>query len=89
VTSHCIGLLFSNGLSSCAMRASEFLGKSQDSEVTFTVGNPVPNGQFHSRRHFVQRVVMRICVRYRNNGPPLWSSGQSSWLHNGDVLCFL
>jgi hypothetical protein len=20
---------------------------------------------------------------------PLWSSGQSSWLHNGDVLCFL
>jgi hypothetical protein len=22
-------------------------------------------------------------------GPPLWSSGQSFWLHNGDVLCFL
>jgi hypothetical protein len=21
--------------------------------------------------------------------PPLWSSGQSSWLHNGDVLCFM
>jgi hypothetical protein len=21
--------------------------------------------------------------------PPLWSSAQSSWLHNGDVLCFL
>jgi hypothetical protein len=21
--------------------------------------------------------------------PPLWSSGQSSWLHNEDVLCFL
>jgi hypothetical protein len=21
--------------------------------------------------------------------PPLWSSGQSSWLRNGDVLCFL
>jgi hypothetical protein len=21
--------------------------------------------------------------------PPLWSSGQSSWLHNGDLLCFL
>jgi hypothetical protein len=21
--------------------------------------------------------------------PPLWSSRQSSWLHNGDVLCFL
>jgi hypothetical protein len=23
------------------------------------------------------------------NGPPLWSSGQSFWLQNGDVLCFL
>jgi hypothetical protein len=23
------------------------------------------------------------------SGPPLWSSGQSSWLHNGAVLCFL
>jgi hypothetical protein len=21
--------------------------------------------------------------------PPLWPSGHSSWLHNGDVLCFL
>jgi hypothetical protein len=21
--------------------------------------------------------------------PPLWSSGQSYWLHNGDVFCFL
>jgi hypothetical protein len=21
--------------------------------------------------------------------PPLWSSGQSSWLQTGDVLCFL
>jgi hypothetical protein len=24
-----------------------------------------------------------------SSGPPLWSSGQSSWLQNGDVLCFL
>jgi hypothetical protein len=24
-----------------------------------------------------------------SHGTPLWSSGQSSWLHNGDVLCFL
>jgi hypothetical protein len=22
-------------------------------------------------------------------GPPLWTNGQSSWLQNGDVLCFL
>jgi hypothetical protein len=32
------------------------------------------------------------CRSYCNfnfDRPPLWSSGQSSWLHNGDVLCFL
>jgi hypothetical protein len=27
-----------------------------------------------------------ICQHGR---PPLWSSGQSSWLHNGNLLCFL
>jgi hypothetical protein len=27
-----------------------------------------------------------LCWRYR---PPQWSSRQSSWLHNRDVLCFL
>jgi hypothetical protein len=26
---------------------------------------------------------------HRGKWPPLWSCGQSSWLHNGDVLCFL
>jgi hypothetical protein len=26
---------------------------------------------------------------YTTYWPPLWSSGQSSWLQNGDVLCFL
>jgi hypothetical protein len=25
----------------------------------------------------------------KSEGPPLWSSGQSSWLQNGNVLCFL
>jgi hypothetical protein len=29
-----------------------------------------------------------ICY-VEESGPPLWSSGQSSWLHNGDVLWFL
>jgi hypothetical protein len=29
-----------------------------------------------------------ICY-VEESSPPLWSSGQSSWLHNGDVLCFL
>jgi hypothetical protein len=31
---------------------------------------------------------MYICY-VEESRPPLWSSGQSSWLHNGDVLCFL
>jgi hypothetical protein len=26
---------------------------------------------------------------YNPRRPPMWSSDQSSWLHNGDVLCFL
>jgi hypothetical protein len=30
---------------------------------------------------------MPVSVRFER--PPLWSGGQSSWLHNGDVLCFL
>jgi hypothetical protein len=31
-----------------------------------------------------------MCICYvEESRPPLWSSGQSSWLHNGDVLCFL
>jgi hypothetical protein len=28
-------------------------------------------------------------ARYSLQRPPLWSSGQSSWLQYGDVLCFL
>jgi hypothetical protein len=32
----------------------------------------------------------RRCVVYvQRNRPPLWSSGHSSWLQNGDVFCFL
>jgi hypothetical protein len=27
--------------------------------------------------------------QYMYSRPPLWSSGHSSWLQNGDVLCFL
>jgi hypothetical protein len=29
-----------------------------------------------------------ICY-VEESGLPLWSSGQSFWLHTGDVLCFL
>jgi hypothetical protein len=31
---------------------------------------------------FIRRLRCKICVF-------LWSSGQSSWVHNGDVLCFM
>jgi hypothetical protein len=34
-------------------------------------------------------VVNRVCMHIMAYRPPLRSSGQSSWLHNGDVLCFL
>jgi hypothetical protein len=31
-----------------------------------------------------------ICICYAEESrPPLWSSGQRSWLQNGDELCFL
>jgi hypothetical protein len=29
------------------------------------------------------------CLLFYKIRPPLWSSGQSSWLHNGDVLFFM
>jgi hypothetical protein len=31
----------------------------------------------------------KIQIHTAHYRPPLWSSGQSSWLLNGDVLCFL
>jgi hypothetical protein len=37
------------------------------------------------------RYELNLCyVMYvEESRPPLWASGQSSWLHNEDVLCFL
>jgi hypothetical protein len=32
------------------------------------------------------RQAIDICKQFDGTGPPLWSSGQSSWLQNGDVL---
>jgi hypothetical protein len=40
-------------------------------------GNPFSSGK-----------VLLLLSKYKSR-PPLWSSGQSSWLLNGDVLCFL
>jgi hypothetical protein len=31
------------------------------------------------------RYELNLCY-VEKSGPPPWSSGQSSWLHNGDVL---
>jgi hypothetical protein len=39
--------------------------------------------QKSSRRYLIYLLVLRWPWQ------PLWSSGQSSWLQNGDVLCFL
>jgi hypothetical protein len=33
--------------------------------------------------------IIIIIIITTKAGRPLWSSGQSSWLQNGDVLCFL
>jgi hypothetical protein len=35
--------------------------------------------------HYFSTIIMFMTLFV----PPLWSSGQSSWLQNGDVLCFL
>jgi hypothetical protein len=36
------------------------------------------------------RYELNIYICYvEESRPSLWSSGESSWLHNGDVLCFL
>jgi hypothetical protein len=37
----------------------------------------------------VENATEGLRVIYVFVGPPLWSSDQSSWLQNGDVLCFL
>jgi hypothetical protein len=35
------------------------------------------------------KAVSEMCIEKPSEPPPLWSSGQSSRLHNGDVMCFL
>jgi hypothetical protein len=34
-------------------------------------------------------VRTEIICYVEESRPPLWSAGQSSWLHDGDVFCFL
>jgi hypothetical protein len=42
------------------------------------------------RRYIVFPVKYELNLCYvQESSPPLWSSGQSSWLQNGDVLFFL
>jgi hypothetical protein len=43
-------------------------------------------GVAHFTHEFTLWPILLLCSL---TGPPLWASGQSSWLHNGDVLCFL
>jgi hypothetical protein len=44
------------------------------------------SGKYMGPSESVTLHLMLLMVSCR---PPLWSSGQSSWLQNGDVLCFL
>jgi hypothetical protein len=44
--------------------------------------------RFRTRRGQTGRYIF-IYIDVEESRPPLWSSGQSSWLQNGDVLCFL
>jgi hypothetical protein len=41
----------------------------------------------HMRFWFAEKLL--FCIDTLQIGPPLWSSGESSRLQNGDVLCFL
>jgi hypothetical protein len=38
---------------------------------------------------FCKYIYIFIYIDVEESRPPLWSSGQSSWLHNGNVLWFL
>jgi hypothetical protein len=45
---------------------------------------------YRTEMYFVSFKVRTKFICYvEESRPPLWSSGQSSWLENGDVLCFL
>jgi hypothetical protein len=59
-----------------------------DSPLTLNGRNiPFVNSVKYLGVSFDKRVIY-ICYVVESR-PPLWSSGQSSWLHNGSVLCFL
>jgi hypothetical protein len=49
----------------------------------------VAGGCLIPRRTGRQTVGRNITLTLTLTSSPLWSSGQSSWLQNGDVLCFL
>jgi hypothetical protein len=44
---------------------------------------------YRAEMYCVSCEVRTEFIYVEENRPPLWSSEQSSWLHNGDVLCFL
>jgi hypothetical protein len=47
----------------------------------------LPTHKFQCNLHCIS--CAHFCIETVFYKPPLWSSGQSSWLQNGDVLCFL
>jgi hypothetical protein len=47
----------------------------------------MPGSEHRMSSQKTQLVCLDRCLL--RQPAPLWSSGQRSWLHNGDVLCFL
>jgi hypothetical protein len=44
---------------------------------------------YHNQRRNYLKTRKKLQTACDHVWPPLWSSGQCSWLQNGDVLCFL
>jgi hypothetical protein len=74
---------------SCEVR-TEFMyvmWKKVDRLCYLVVGVPGYRTQMYCASCEVRTECIRIC--YVGESRSLWSSGESSWLRNGDVLCFL
>jgi hypothetical protein len=45
---------------------------------------------YKTEMYYVLCEVRTKCICYvEGSRPPLWSSAQSSWLQNGEILCFM
>jgi hypothetical protein len=74
-------------------RSSEHMNTYLTIELCHCISTIIHTDNLGKYRYAVSSVIICRPSRWDLNEdfiwPPLWSSGQSSWLHNGDVLCFL